>query len=128
MGSDAQLGQPHSLPDADDHLERALSAYEAALVGAPPGRRRLADEPSPGDLQQLRYEVIRRSSVVPSSEWPRPPCRHCSGERVLHLPRASANSAERELVSTPCPPCWGTGLTLNLAYRRRLERSRASEP
>jgi len=122
-----QLGhQPDSLPVADDHLEQALRAYEAALVGAPPGHR-AAEEPSERDLQQLRREVIRRSGCVPASDWPRPPCRHCSGERVLHLSRASAN-ADRELVSTPCPPCWGTGLTLNLAYRRRLERTRASEP
>lgn len=124
--------QPDSLPvdpehDHEDDIERALRAYETALVGAPPGRHSAAEEPSERDLQRLRREVIRRSGNVPTSDWPRPPCRHCSGERVLHLSRASAD-AERELVSAPCPPCWGTGLTLNLAYRRRLERTRASEP
>lgn len=142
MGSEAQLGhqrdslpvnaesvnpEPVNVDDDLDDLERALRAYETALVGPPPGRRTGTAEPSELDLQRLRREVIRRSGSVPTSEWPRPPCRHCRGERVLHLSRASAN-AERELVSTPCPPCWGTGLTLDLAYRRRLERTRASEP
>lgn len=105
-----------------EELERALRAYEAALVGDPPGRH--VDDPTDYDLVRLRGEVLRRSGGLPSRDWPRPACRHCSGDRVLELSRATADGAE-ELVPTPCPPCWGTGLTLHLAYRN-AERSRGA--
>lgn len=108
-----------------DRLEHALRAYESALVGAPPGQP-VADEPTERDLQRLRHEVVQRSGALHSTDWPRPPCRHCGGDRVLYLSRTTESSA-CETVTATCPPCWGTGLTLELSYRR-TEDPRVAEP
>lgn len=99
-----------------DGLEQAVRAYETALAEAELGRHTRSDE-EPDQLRALRMEVVRQTEALPSGSWPRTRCAHCGGQREVAAVHAQyGTDASPQFVTSRrrCPPCWGTGLTLNV--------------